>query len=119
MTRINLILIISHRSYPRLLPVSEGNIIYKYIPCFSTTSAALIMVLKLYGVYRSTWVRLEAAILHEKQVPFELVSVDLANGEQKSPEYLAKHPYGQVPYIVCHSLNFVLPTKSNTICSGT
>ena len=59
------------------------------------------MVVKLYGIYRSPWVRLVAAILLEKQVPFELISVDLANGEQKSPEYLEKHPYGQVPYIVC------------------
>ena len=65
------------------------------------------MVLKLYGVYRSPWVRLVAAVLHEKQVPFELVSVDLANREQKLPEYLAKHPFGQVPYIVCDFLNFL------------
>ena len=50
------------------------------------------MVLKLYGVYRSPCVRLVAAILLEKHVPFELVPVDFANGEQKSPEYVAKHP---------------------------
>lgn len=61
------------------------------------------MILKLYGVYRSPWVRLVAAVLLEKQVPFDLVSVDL-NGEQKSPAYLAKHPFGQVPYIVCDYL---------------
>ena len=69
------------------------------------------MVLKLYGIYRSPLVRLVAAICLEKQVPFELVSVDLANGEHKSPEYLAKHPYGQVPYIVCDSLNLFLLAK--------
>ena len=63
------------------------------------------MVLKLYGLYRSPGVRLVAAVLVEKQVPFELVSVDLANREQKSPEYLAKHPFGQVPCIVCDTLN--------------
>jgi len=57
------------------------------------------MVLKLYGVYRSPWVCLVATVLREKQVPFELVSVDLASGEQKTPEYLEKHPFGQVPYI--------------------
>jgi glutathione S-transferase len=65
------------------------------------------MVLKLYGGYRSPFVRLVAAILVEKQVSFDLISVDLANGEQKTPEYLANHPYGQVPYIVCESLSFV------------
>ena len=64
------------------------------------------MVLKLYGGYRSPWVRLVAAVLLEKQVPYELVSVDFASREHKSPEYLAKHPFGQVPYIVCDSLNF-------------
>jgi glutathione S-transferase len=59
------------------------------------------MVLKLYGIYRSPWVRLVAAVLLEKQVEFELVPVNLANGEHKTPEYLAKHPFGQIPYIVC------------------
>ena len=73
------------------------------------------MVFKLYGVYRSPWVRLVAAVLVEKQIPFELVSVDLANGEHKSPEYLAKHPFGQVPYIVCDSLIFWLLAESRFI----
>jgi len=57
------------------------------------------MVFKLYGIYRSPWVCLVAAVLHEKKVPFELVSVNLADGEHKTPEYLAKHPYHQIPYI--------------------
>ena len=65
------------------------------------------MVLKLYGIYRSSWVRLVAAVLHEKKVPFELVSVDLDNKEHKSPEYLEKHPFGQIPYIVRDLLIFV------------
>ena len=72
------------------------------------------MVLKLYGIYRSPWVRLVAAILLEKQVPFELLSVDLANKEQKSPEYLAKQPFGQIPYIVCDSLDFLLACENAT-----
>ena len=65
------------------------------------------MVLKLYGVHESPWVRLVAAVLHEKQVSFELVSVDFANKEHKSPEYLEKHPFGQIPYIVRDLLIFV------------
>jgi len=40
-----------------------------------------------------------AAVLQEKQVPFELVPVDIPNGQHKLPEYLAKHPFGQIPYI--------------------
>ena len=69
------------------------------------------MVLKLYGAYRSPYVRLVAAVLQEKQVPFELVSVDLPNGEHKSPEYLAKHPFGQIPCIVC-DLNFLVSQQN-------
>ncbi|KAJ6549336.1 glutathione S-transferase [Mycena sp. CBHHK59/15] len=38
-------------------------------------------------------------VLVEKQVPFELVLVDLANREHNAPEYLEKHPFGQVPLI--------------------
>ena len=64
------------------------------------------MVLKLYGLHASHFVRLVAAILIEKQVPFELVKVDLSKGEQKTPEFLAKNPFGLVPCIVCHPLNF-------------
>ena len=75
------------------------------------------MVFKLYGVYGSPWVRLVAAVLVEKQVPFELVSVDLANGEHKSPEYLTKHPFGQVPYIVRGSLVLFFFASEIAICS--
>ena len=78
------------------------------------------MVLKLYGIYRSPWVRLVAAVLQEKQVPFELIPVDLANGDHKKPEYLAKHPFGQIPYIVSDAFNPCLAAKSRLIsCSGT
>ena len=73
------------------------------------------MVLKLYGVYRSPFVRLVATILLEKQVPFEQLPVDLVNGENKLPEYLAKNPFGVVPYIVCDSLIFRLQVKSRYI----
>ena len=96
---------------------SEGK--YKYTPgkftCYhhdynnSIQVITITMVLKLHGIYRSPFVRLVAAVLVEKQVPFELVSVkdvsvDFTKGEHKSPEYLEKQPFGQVPYIVCDSL---------------
>jgi len=57
------------------------------------------MAIKLHGTYGSPWVRLAAAVLKEKEVPFELVVVDMANREHKSPEYLSKQPFGQVPYL--------------------
>ena len=59
------------------------------------------MVLKLYGLHASYPVRLVAAVLIEKQVPFELIKVDLSKREQKTPEFLANNPFGKVPYIVC------------------
>ena len=61
------------------------------------------MVLRLYSdnVHVSPFARLVAAVLLEKGVPFEVVSVDLAKGEQKTTEHLSKHPYGQIPCIVC------------------
>ncbi|KAF8972268.1 glutathione S-transferase [Flammula alnicola] len=57
------------------------------------------MVLKLYGSALSTCTRRVAVVLHEKQVPFEFHNVDLSKGEHKTPEYLKKQPFGQVPYI--------------------
>jgi glutathione S-transferase len=57
------------------------------------------MVLKLYGFHLSTCTRTVATVLHEKQVPFEFIPVDLLKGEQKFPEFVAKQPFGQVPYI--------------------
>ena len=58
------------------------------------------MVLKLFGAYPSYNALRVALILHEKIVPFEFVSVDMPKGEHKSPAYLEKQPFGQVPYIV-------------------
>ncbi|KAF9475961.1 thioredoxin-like protein [Pholiota conissans] len=57
------------------------------------------MVLKLYGHPLSTCTRRVAVVLHEKNVPFEFHSIDLAKGEHKSAEFLEKQPFGQVPYI--------------------
>lgn len=39
-------------------------------------------------------------VLHEKGVPYEFKSVNLAKQEHKSPEYVEKQPFGVVPYIV-------------------
>lgn len=57
------------------------------------------MVLKLYGSAVSTCAQRVATVLLEKQVPFELIEIDFANHEHKSPEFLTKQPFGQVPYI--------------------
>ncbi|KAJ7123384.1 glutathione S-transferase-like protein [Mycena epipterygia] len=56
-------------------------------------------ILKLYGFTHATCTRRVATVLHELKVPFELIPVDLRNGEHKSPAYLEKQPFGQIPYI--------------------
>lgn len=71
------------------------------------------MVLQLYGSPMSTCTKRVAAVLHEKQVSFELHPIDLFKGEQKAPEFMAHQPFGQVPYIVDDG--FVL-YESRAIC---
>ena len=60
----------------------------------------LAMVLKLYGWFASGPALVAALILHEKNIPFEWVDVDITAGESKSEDYLAKFPFGLVPAIV-------------------
>lgn len=57
------------------------------------------MVLKLYGSPKSTCTRRVAVVLKEKNVQYEFVPVDMVSGAHKSAEFLAKQPFGQVPYI--------------------
>lgn len=63
------------------------------------------MVLKLYGWTRSVATRRAACILKEKNVPFQFIDIDITKGEHKAADYLAKQPFGQVPYIVRSSLS--------------
>ena len=74
------------------------------------------MVLKLYGFPSSGALRLVAFILHEKLVPFELVPIDFLKNEHKSPEYLEKQPFAQVPYIVCDD-SIQWSAKNSTQCT--
>ena len=56
--------------------------------------------MKVYGHPMSTCTRKVLATLDEKgHAPREFVLVDIMSGEQKSPEYLAKQPFGVVPYL--------------------
>ncbi|KAM6499649.1 putative glutathione S-transferase [Amanita muscaria] len=57
------------------------------------------MVLKLVGSPTSTNSQRVAIVLHEKNVPYELVPIDMGKREQKAPAYVEKQPFGQVPYI--------------------
>jgi glutathione S-transferase len=58
------------------------------------------MVLKLYGSTRATCTRRVATVLKEKQIPYELIEINLMKGDHKTTEYINKQPFGQIPYIV-------------------
>ncbi|XP_062018680.1 glutathione S-transferase F13-like [Rosa rugosa] len=57
------------------------------------------MVLKLHGLSVSTNTARVVACLHEKDVDFELVPVDLFARGNKEPSFLAKNPFGQIPVL--------------------
>lgn len=54
-------------------------------------------MIKLYTFPPSTNSRKVRIALLEKGLEFERVNVDLTKGEQKNPEYLKIHPFGQIP----------------------
>ena len=54
-------------------------------------------MIKLYTFPPSTNSRKVRIVLLEKGLEFERVNVDLTKKEQKNPEYLKIHPFGQVP----------------------
>ncbi len=51
----------------------------------------------IYGIPQSTYVRTVRLLLEEAGVEYDLKPVDIFNGETRSAEYLAKHPFGKVP----------------------
>jgi len=54
-------------------------------------------MIKLYTFPPSTNSRKVRIALLEKGLEFERVNVDLSKREQKTPEYLKIHPFGQIP----------------------
>ena len=54
-------------------------------------------MIKLYTFPPSTNSRKVRIALLEKGLEFERINVDLSKQEQKSPEYLKIHPFGQIP----------------------
>ena len=55
--------------------------------------------IKLYNFPRSGHAHRAELMLSLLQLPTELIFVDLAKGEHKTPEFLAINPFGQVPAI--------------------
>src|SRR5437867_1824582 len=55
--------------------------------------------MKLYGNPFSTCTRKVLCTLAEKNQKAEFVTIELAKGEQKTPEHLARQPFGVVPVL--------------------
>lgn len=54
-------------------------------------------MIKLYDFKSSPNCQRVKVVLAEKNLPYEVVPIDLRNKEQKTPEYLKLNPYGKVP----------------------
>lgn len=53
--------------------------------------------LTIYGTPISTYVRTVRLLLEEAGADYNLEDVGIFNGDNQSPEYLAKNPFGKVP----------------------
>jgi glutathione S-transferase len=51
----------------------------------------------VYGAAYSVYVRIVRITLHEKDVPYELVPVDVFADDGLPDEHLARHPFGRIP----------------------
>ena len=54
-------------------------------------------MIKLYDFKSSPNCQRVKVVLAEKNLPYEIVPIDLRKQEQKTPEYLKMNPYGKVP----------------------
>lgn len=57
------------------------------------------MVLKVHGAKRSTCTQRVLTALYEKNVPFELVTINFSVGEHKSEKHMKLQPFGKVPVL--------------------
>ena len=57
------------------------------------------MTVKIYGVPKFAFTQIVLVVLKEKNVPYELITIDWEGKEHKTPAYLEKHPFGQFPYM--------------------
>ncbi|MFS7930924.1 putative glutathione transferase [Helianthus anomalus] len=55
------------------------------------------MALKLYGTVASDATQRVQACLYEKEAHFEFITVNTAAGEHKTPRFLARNPFGELP----------------------
>jgi glutathione S-transferase len=70
-------------------------------------------MIKLYGAGPSRWVKCYWT-LRELEVPFEPVVASLAKGDTRTPEFLAKNPFGKIPVLEDGDLRL---RESSAICT--
>ncbi|WP_428980164.1 glutathione S-transferase family protein [Catenovulum adriaticum] len=70
------------------------------------------MAIKLYGFKLSGHSHRVEVFLSLLDLEYEFISVDVANGEHKQPEFLAKNNFGQIPVLA--DGNFII-SDSNAI----
>jgi glutathione S-transferase len=56
-------------------------------------------MIKLYDFKSSPNCQRVKVVLAEKNLPYEVIPIDLTKKEQKNPEYLKMNPYGKVPVL--------------------
>ncbi|RKO84852.1 glutathione S-transferase [Blyttiomyces helicus] len=56
-------------------------------------------ILKLYGMSVSTCTQKVVMALNEKNIPFEFININVLKKEQKTPEHVARHPFGKIPVL--------------------
>ena len=56
-------------------------------------------MIKLYDFKSSPNCQRVKVVLAEKNLPYEIVPIDLRAQEQKTPDYLKMNPYGKVPVL--------------------
>lgn len=57
------------------------------------------MTIKVHGLAQATCTKRVLTVLAEKNIPYELVEVDVMKGEHKQEPYLKKHPFGVIPVL--------------------
>ncbi|EXB88221.1 Glutathione S-transferase F8 [Morus notabilis] len=68
---------------------------------------------KVYGPPMSTALSRVLACLHEKDVEFQLIPINMSKGDHKKPEFLKIQPFGQVPAFQDESITLF---ESRSIC---
>lgn len=67
----------------------------------------------LYGFDASTYVRTVRMVLADKGIAYDQVPVNVLAGETRTPEHLARHPFGKVPVLDIDGLRI---RETDAIC---